>query len=134
MTRLPEVRMNNLAYDVSVIEPPWAVRCPAKDYAQIVIVRRGGCWFECPTFLPHPFFVAEGGMIVTVGGGTQIWRSASEIAVDESTGNFPTVPLGSFHRDAADTRKTELLIGRSPRGTNLLIPAFPHAFYVSPSE
>jgi AraC-like DNA-binding protein len=134
MTRLPEVRMSGLRYDIAVLEPPWGLRCPAKDFAQIVVVRRGNCWFECPTFLPHPFYVGEGGMIVTVGGGTQVWRSASHLQVSESAGSFPSVPLGQFQRDPADALKTELLIGRSPRSANMLIPAFPHAFYVSPAE
>jgi AraC-like DNA-binding protein len=44
------------------------------------------------------------------------------------------VPLGEFQRDPRDARKTELLIGRSPRGGNLLIPAFPRAFYLPPFE
>jgi len=134
MTRLPEIRMSGLCYDIAVLESPWGLRCQPKDFAQIVVVRRGNCWFECPTFLPHPFYVAEGGMIVTVGGGTQIWRSASDIHVSETAGSFPSVPLGQFQRNPADSLKTELLIGRSPRSANMLIPAFPHAFYVSPAE
>lgn len=134
MTRLPEVRMSGLCYDIAILEPPWGLRCRAEEFAQIVIVRRGSCWFECPTFSPHPFYVAEGGIIVTVGGGMQIWRSASDTPVGEDAAGFPSVPFGRFQRDPADARKTELLIGRSPRSANLLIPAFPRAFYVSPAE
>lgn len=134
MTRLPEVRMSGLCYDVAILEPPWGLRCRAEEFAQIVIVRRGSCWFECPTFSPHPFYVAEGGVMVTVGGGMQIWRSASDSPVSEGAAGFPSVPFGRFQRDPADARKTELLIGRSSRNANLLIPAFPRAFYVSPAE
>lgn len=134
MTRLPDFRMSGLEYDVGVLEPPWAVRCFAEPYAQFLLVRRGSCWIDCPSFLPYPFYVAEGGMMVTVGGGTQLWRSGSDTAMDGVLENFPTVPLGEFHRDPRDAQKTEILIGRSPRGGNLLIPAFPRAFYLSPQE
>jgi AraC-like DNA-binding protein len=134
MTRLPDFRMTRLEYDVVVLEAPWAVRCFSDPYAQFLLVRRGSCWVDCPAFLPYPFYVAEGGMMVTVGGGTQLWRSGSDIPAGEITVNFPTVPLGEFQRDPRDARKTEILIGRSPRGGNLLIPAFPRAFYLPPSE
>jgi len=134
MTRLPDFRMSRLEYVVAVLEAPWAVRCFADPYAQFLLVRRGSCWVDCPAFLPYPFYVAEGGMLVTVGGGTQIWRSGSDTPIDEMLMNFPSVPLGEFQRAPGDARKTEILIGRSPRGGNLLIPAFPHAFYLSPFE
>jgi AraC-like DNA-binding protein len=133
MTRLPDFRMTDLHYDVAVLEPPWTVRCLAEPYAQFLLVRRGSCWIDCPSFLPYPFYVAEGGMMVTVGGGTQLWRSGLDAEADGML-NFPTVPLGSFQRDPGDTHKTEILIGRSPRGGNLLVPAFPRAFYLSPQE
>lgn len=134
MTRFPDFKMNGLEYFVAVMESPWAVRCFAEPYAQFLQVRRGGCWIDCPAFRPHPFYVAEGGIMVTVGGGTQQWRSALDVPVTDSLPNFPLVPLGNFRRDPRDVQKTEILIGRSPRGGNRLIPAFPRAFYLSPFE
>jgi AraC-like DNA-binding protein len=134
MTRLPDFRMSRLEYHVALLEAPWAVRCFSDPYAQFLLVRRGGGWVDCPALQPHPFFVAEGGMLVTVGGGTQVWRSSLETPVCEVANGFPTVPLGEFFRDPRDAGKTEVLIGRSPRGGNLLIPAFPRAFYLSPNE
>src|SRR5262245_55779050 len=123
MTRLPDFRMSRCEYDVAVLGSPWAVRCVAEPYAQFLLVRRGGCWIDCPSFLPHSFYVAEGGMMVTVGGGVQLWRSGSDTPLEGCLEGFPTTPLGEFQRDPRDAQKTELLIGRSPRGGNLLIPA-----------
>jgi AraC-like DNA-binding protein len=134
MIRLPDFKMTGLQYDIAVLDPPWAVRCLAEPYAQLLVVRRGSIWFDCPGVLPHPIYVAEGGMMVTVGGGTQFWRSGSDAPVGEGITNFLTVPLGKFQRDPMDKHKTELLIGRSPKGGNLLIPAFPQVFYLSPLE
>jgi AraC-like DNA-binding protein len=134
MTRLPDFRMSRLEYDVAVLGAPWAVRCFSDPYAQFLLVRRGGCWVDCPAFLPYPFYVAESGMLVTVGGGTQLWRSGLDTPMGEVMTSFPSVPLGEFSRNPRDADKTEVLIGRSPRGGNLLIPAFPRAFYLSPSE
>lgn len=134
MTRLPDFRMTRLQYDVAVLEAPWAFRSLSDPYAQFMWVRRGSAWVDCPAFRPHPFYVSEGGMLVTVGGGTQLWRSGSDIPVGESLPDFPTTPLGKAQRDPCDAHKTEILIGRSPRGGNLLIPAFPRAFYLPPSE
>lgn len=134
MIRLPDFKMTCLQYDIAILDPPWAVRCLAEPYAQILVARRGGLWFDCPGLLPHPIYVAEGGMMVTVGGGTQVWRSGSDTPLSASMASFPTVPLGQFQRNPADAHKTELLIGRSPRGANLLIPAFPRVFYLSPLE
>jgi AraC-like DNA-binding protein len=134
MIRLPDFKMTGLQYDIAVLDPPWAVRCFAEPYAQLLVVRRGCIWFDCPGILPNPIYVAEGGMMVTVGGGTQFWRSGSDASEGECVANFLTVPLGKFQRDPADKHKTELLIGRSPKGGNLLIPTFPRLFYLSPLE
>jgi AraC-like DNA-binding protein len=134
MTRLPDFRMSRLEYDVAVLEAPWAVRCFSDPYAQFLLVRRGRCWVDCPAFVPYPFLVAEGGMLVTVGGGTQLWRSGRDTPMSEVMSSFPSVPLGEFSRNPRDADKIEVLIGRSPRGGNLLIPAFPRAFYLSPTE
>src|ERR1700753_2478148 len=129
MIRLPDFKMTGLQYDIAVLDPPWAVRCLAEPYAQLLVVRRGSIWFDSPGLLSHPIYVAEGGMMVTVGGGTQFWRSGPEAPVGERMADFPTVPLGKYQRNPDDEHKTELLIGRSPRGGNLLIPAFPQVFY-----
>jgi AraC-like DNA-binding protein len=134
MSRLPDFRMTRLEYHVAVLEAPWAFRSLSDPYAQFMWVRRGSAWVDCPAFLPQPFYAAEGGMLVTVGGGTQLWRSGSDIPVREDFLDFPTVPLGRAQRDPSDAHKTEILIGRSPRGGNLLIPAFPRAFYLPPGE
>jgi AraC-like DNA-binding protein len=134
MTRLPDFRMSRLEYHVAVLEAPWGIRCCSDPYAQFLLVRRGGAWVDCPALQPQPFYVAEGGMLVTVGGDTQVWRSSLETPVAEVAAGFPAIPLGEFFRKAEDSGKTEVLIGRSPRGGNLLIPAFPRAFYLSPQE
>ena len=134
MNSLPEIRMPNVNYGMAVFKGPWYRKFSAKDIAQFVIVRQGGCWFECPEFMPGSIFVPEGGIIGTVGGAVQIWRDTQTTPVGDQTSSFDPIPLEKFEESRAQGCDTKLLIGTGARSSNILLPAFPTVFYISPME
>jgi AraC-like DNA-binding protein len=100
----------------------WSTELDARDNFQIVAVRSGQCWFECPQILDRPLLVSEGGIVCTSGVATLTCRSALDTSVNPGTP--PLSPeLG-----------VRLLRGVFPLCTNPSLHAFPRLFHVPATE
>ena len=134
MLELPEISMDGSVHGVVELKDSWCQKFNGDDFAQIVIVQRGECWFEMPESGDAPVHVPEGAVLGTVGGGMQIWRGSSNTPIPDDEQHFEVAMWPDEAQGATDKNYTRMFIGRSPRSVNKLLPAFPKWFYISPKE
>jgi len=130
---LPEITMDGSFHGVVELNDSWCKRFDGDDFAQFVIVQRGECCFEMPDNCEGVVHVSEGAVLVTVGGGAQIWRDSSDTAIPDGDQDFE-VAWPEETPKACGRKYTRLFIGRSPRSVNKLLPAFPKWMYIPPKE
>lgn len=121
----------NLQYGIVANNEPWCAKFATSGVFQIVIVRRGSCWFDCPDHLAEPLLVAEGGIVVTTVDATQIWRGSRTASIHAATDAFDFMPLDDVQDDDVAIK---LLVGRCALESKPSLLALPAAFYVPPAD
>jgi AraC-like DNA-binding protein len=122
----PYIWMDQAAYAIADLNPPWAVRIEATRRHWIYRIRRGSCAFESFRREQQTFHLEADDIIGVTNDLPHTFRAPPNISIPKMPRGFEFRTSGATESDAA----TSMLIGWVPHGIEPLITLFPSVFYV----
>jgi len=122
----PYIWMDQAAYAIADLNPPWAVRIEATRRHWIYRVRRGSCVFELLRGEPQTAHLQKDDIIGVTNDLPHTFRAPAGISIPKKPRGFELRISGAPESDAA----TSILIGWIPHGVEPLITLFPSVFNV----
>jgi len=122
----PYLWMDQAAYAIADLNPPWAVRIEATRRHWIYRIRRGSCAFESLRGEPQTAHLEKDDIIGVTNDLPHTFRAPPNISIPKKARGFELRTSGAPESDAA----TSILIGWIPHGIEPLITLFPSVFYV----
>jgi AraC-like DNA-binding protein len=122
----PYIWMDQAAYAIADLNPPWAVRIEATRRHWIYRVRRGSCVFESLRAEPQTTYLEKDDIIGVTNDLPHTFRATPNVSIPKKPHGFELRPAGAPESDAA----MSILIGWVPYGIEPLITLFPSVFNV----
>jgi AraC-like DNA-binding protein len=122
----PYIWMDQAAYAIADLNPPWAVRVEAVRRHWIYRIRRGGCVFESLRGEPQTAQLEKDDIIGVTNDLPHTFRATANVSIPKKPRGFELRPPGAPESDAT----TSILIGWVPYGVEPLITLFPSVFNV----
>jgi AraC-like DNA-binding protein len=122
----PHLWMDQAAYAIADVSPPWAVRIEATGRHWIYRIRRGSCAFESLRGEQLTIPLEKDDIVGVTNDLPHTFRAPPNKAIPRKVRGFDYRISGATESDAA----TSLLIGWVPIGVEPLITLFPSVFYV----
>ena len=122
----PHIWMDQAAYAIADLNPPWAVRIEATRRHWIYRVRRGSCVFESLRGEPQTAHLQKDDIVGVTNDLPHTFRAPPNISIPKSARGFDFRTPGKPESDAA----ASLLVGWVPYGVEPLIRLFPSIFLV----
>jgi AraC-like DNA-binding protein len=122
----PYIWMDQAAYAIADLNPPWAVRIEGARRHWIYRVRRGSCVFESLRGEPQTAHLEKDDIIGVTNDLPHTFRAPPNVAIPKLPRGFEFRTAGAPESDAA----TSILIGWVPYGIEPLITLFPSVFNV----
>ncbi len=122
----PYIWMDQAAYAIADLNPPWAVRIEGVRRHWIYRVRRGACVFESLRGEPQTTHLEKDDIIGVTNDLPHTFRAPPNTSIPKSARGFEFRPPGAPESDAV----TSILIGWVPYGIEPLITLFPSVFNV----
>ncbi len=116
----------------------WSTRIQTGDDLQIVAVRKGECWFECPELLSEPVRLTAGSIVGTTGITGQGWRQGDAAGLRGRivrVGGATLLPLETAGgRCPPGSGTSELLVATLSLRDNQSLHAFPRLFHLAAED
>ncbi len=122
----PYIWMDQAAYAIADLNPPWAVRIEGVRRHWIYRVRRGACVFESLRGESQTTHLDKDDIIGVTNDLPHTFRAPPNTSIPKSARGFEFRPPGAPESDAV----TSILIGWVPYGIEPLITLFPSVFNV----
>jgi AraC-like DNA-binding protein len=126
----PHLWMDQAAYAIADLNPPWAVRIEATRRHWIYRIRRGSCVFASLGGEQQIVHLKADDIVGVTNDLPHTFRAPPNISIPKTRRAFEFRKPGTFESDAA----TSLLVGWVPHGVEPLIRLFPSVFLVKPDS